>query len=376
MNAKLFPLLVTLFFFAALFGCDQDNTKPIKVGYLGTMTGAESSLGQGGYEGALLAVEQVNTLGGIDGKEVELVIRDDRQNQTFAQTAIEELIAEGVVGIIGPMTSHVAAAVCGTTDQAHIPILSPTAATHTLSNRDDYFLRIYPTTDEASIKMAHFARHDRDLRRFAVIYDLANREFSLSWLDNFKRDFTNLGGEITLKLPFDSNNPETSYNELAARVRQSDAQGILFVGGQTSAALFSQNLTKHDIHLDTFLTEWSYGPVLQQQGGRLVEEMMVFKTYSGSSENQKLNRFIADYEARFDRDPWFAAAHSYDATRLMLKALKSVRSPAELKQAILGNGPFDGVETSFNLDRNGEVQRPHYISRFRNGSEEVLALLD
>lgn len=376
MNNRLLTAIFIMVLLPLFFGCNPNNSKPIKIGYLGTLSGSESSLGQGGYEGALLAIEQVNARGGIGGNKVELVVRDDRQNQTAARIAVEELVNEGVAGIIGPMTSHVATAVCGTTDQDQITILSPTAATHFLSNRDDYFLRIYPTTNEASVKMAHFARYDRDLKRFAVIYDLGNREFSLSWLDNFDRDFSNLGGEVTLKLPYDSNSPETSFHELVVKIRKADVQGILFIGGQTSTALFSQNLAKKGVRLDTFLTEWSYGPVLQQLGGNLVDEMMVFKTYSESSDSQNFNQFVADYEVRFDQKPWFAAAHSYDATRLMLKALETVQSPAELKQAILSNGPFDGAVTSFNLDRFGEVQRPHFISRFRDGGEEILALLD
>ncbi|MGM0427217.1 MAG: ABC transporter substrate-binding protein, partial [Thermodesulfobacteriota bacterium] len=106
-RADLFSILylcVIIMISAGSLGCDREK-EPIKLGFSGCLTGRLSDLGTSGRNGAILAVEQVNEAGGINGRPVELIVRDDRQNKAEALRVDQELMAEGVVAIIGHMTS-------------------------------------------------------------------------------------------------------------------------------------------------------------------------------------------------------------------------------------------------------------------------------
>ena len=90
----------------ALCACDPQS--PIRIGCVGGLSDRNSDVGQSGLNAVQLAVEQVNRTGGIGGRMVELVSRDDAQNREIAERAARELVAEQVVGVIGPFTSSMA----------------------------------------------------------------------------------------------------------------------------------------------------------------------------------------------------------------------------------------------------------------------------
>ncbi|MFO7717430.1 MAG: ABC transporter substrate-binding protein, partial [Desulfohalobium sp.] len=87
---------------AGLGACGQD---PIRIGFAVPLTGVYSDLGVHGRNGATLAVEEINDRGGIHGRSLRLLPRDDGNSAAQAKAVDRELIDQGVVAIIGHMTS-------------------------------------------------------------------------------------------------------------------------------------------------------------------------------------------------------------------------------------------------------------------------------
>src|SRR6266436_951824 len=80
--------------------------EPIKIGYLPALTGPSSSTGIGINRGTVLAVDEFNAAGGIDGRKIELVVRDTQSDPTKAVNAVAELSQRQKVAIIwGPLNS-------------------------------------------------------------------------------------------------------------------------------------------------------------------------------------------------------------------------------------------------------------------------------
>lgn len=101
----LIPILILV-----LSGGGCDRNEPIKLGFVGGLTGRNSNLGVAGREGALLAVEQANEKGGIKGRQIRLIVKNDEQNSDVALKVDKELIEEGAVAIVGHMTSSMSLA--------------------------------------------------------------------------------------------------------------------------------------------------------------------------------------------------------------------------------------------------------------------------
>ena len=111
-------------------------TEPVRLGFLGGISGRFADLGATGRNGALLAVEQRNQRGGIRGRQVELVARDDEQNNEKGLQGLRELVEQNVIGVVGPMTSSIAVAINREAEMARVVLMSPTSVTNALTGKD------------------------------------------------------------------------------------------------------------------------------------------------------------------------------------------------------------------------------------------------
>ena len=86
-------------------GCGPE--KPVQINFIGSITGKMAELGMTGRNAAQMAVDQCNEQGGIHGRPVQLIIKNDRQNEAIAVTATQDLIHQGVDIIISPTASPI-----------------------------------------------------------------------------------------------------------------------------------------------------------------------------------------------------------------------------------------------------------------------------
>ena len=369
-----FALIAILLSF--LFSCNFNSDDRVKIGFIGTLSGPQTFLGTSGRDGALLAVEEVNLQGGLNGRHVELVVKDIKHSHTLAKQAMQELVDEGVVAVVGPMTSEMSDPIIDVANQHETVVLSPSVSSHKHLDKDDYFLRLYPSATEGSIKVAHFGIHDRQLDSFAVIYDMTNSSFCLSWLESFKEDYESLGGKLLVQIPFESQKDDISYQSLAKRIHQSGAKGLLILANPFSTAMITQSLTKLGSRVDSYITEYSYGPDLLKYGGRNVDNLMLFKTYFRDASSPTAVAFTDKFHNRFGVTPWFSSVHAYDAVSFLLDAFTQNPDETQLKNTMLSYGNYQGVQTSFAFNPFGDIIRSHYITRLHQGQEVFVARLD
>lgn len=107
-----------------LSGCNLD--KPIKIGFIGSLSGKNAADGVAARDGVQLAVETTNSSGGIDGRMLLLKIADDASVQETAAKAVEEMAADKVVAIVGPMGSALVKAALPAVRRNKIVLVSPT----------------------------------------------------------------------------------------------------------------------------------------------------------------------------------------------------------------------------------------------------------
>ena len=106
-------------------GCDR-RVEPIRVGFVAGLTGRHYGLGVSCRNGAQLAVEEINASGGVAGRPLELLVKDDAQDPEIAKRAVRELIRDRVVAILGHSTSSMAEATLAIADEEHVLMMSPT----------------------------------------------------------------------------------------------------------------------------------------------------------------------------------------------------------------------------------------------------------
>lgn len=347
------PCIFALCLLSALIaGCRNDA--PIKIGFIAGTSGRVADLGISGRDAVQMVVEEHNRNGGINGRRLELFIKDDRQIPEIARQSVQELIDEGVVAIIGPMTSDMAMAITPLLDASRIPAISPTATTQHLSGRDDYFFRVSSTAREFATKSAAYHIKSGDMRRIGVVFDITNRSFTEDWLNNFKDYFVAHGGEVVAAIGFASQE-KRSFTDITHELLAHKPDGILIIANSMDSALFCQRIRKIDAEIPISLADWGATERLLELGGRAVEGVTVVQTFDRNDPGERYQAFRKAYLDRFKREPGFPGVYAYDATHLLLTALQKQKKNQDLKETVLSLRQFRGLQSEFRLDDFGDV---------------------
>ena len=341
-----------------------EEPAPIKIGFVGGITGRVGDLGRAGRDGVTLAIEEANRKGGIGGHRLELLVRDDHQDPEAAREAVRELITSGVVAIIGHMTSSMSIVGAVVADEAGVPMVSPTTSTNALSGKDDFFFRVYPASRFAADRLAAYLV-ESGILRMAVVYDVANRAHTESWYNAFRESLKSLGGEVVFLDTFESG-MSANLGELADAVTASDADGLFIIANGIDTALICQLLEENCSGRSTVVSEWSVTPELLRNGGDAVNGLTFLHTFDFESRDPKYLAFTSAFEDRFGYEPGFAAVHAYDAVQIVLAGLEKGADPVQIKKSILNIGAFDGLQTKFTFDEFGDVRRDLFLMTIKD----------
>lgn len=362
-------MIIWLIAILAFAGCGRQQ--PIKIGFVGGLTGKFSDLGMAGRDGALLAVEQANAGGGIDGRPVELIMRDDKQDPDEVLKVDRELLDSGVWAIIGHMTSSMSIVAVPLMDQRHVVMISPTSSTNKLTGKDDYFFRTVPPNKGEAHRLAQHAAKEMRLRTMEILYDLTNRAYTEGYSETFKKKYKKEGGLIVGVSAFVSG-PNLDYIALARDALQNDPDGLLIIAGALDTAMISQQIRRLDRNVRLLASGWAMTDAILTNGGPAVEDMIFFQLFDRDSGNPRYVRFKRDFKERFGRDPDFGAAYSYEATQILLTSIKSATDPHDLKRAILSKGKFPGLQGDIVIDAFGDPHKDYIQVRIHNDQFEAV----
>jgi len=350
-------------------GCGEGE--PVKIGFVGGLSGRVADLGISGRNGALLAVEDRNSSGGIGGRTVELIIRDDGQDADTAVRVDGELVDLGVEAILGHMTSSMSMAAADLVNRTGTVLMSPTTTTTYLTGRDDHFFRVVATTREYAAKMARYLRGEVGLKAVSVIYDAKNKAYTESWLEEFKTEFTALGGRIAGARSFNSG-PDVLFFDLAEDSLAPDADGLVIIASAMDTAMICQQLKKMKRQVPVAAAEWASTERLIDLGGAAVEGIIVSQFFDRERDDPVFNDFGEAFRDRFGEEPGFAAVNAYDAASVLMEAIGRRKEGESLKEAILRIRTFSGVQGPVTIDGYGDATRETYITTIRDGRFRVL----
>jgi len=362
-----FMLLFLIVF--CLAACDKKE--PVQVGFIGGLSGRVADLGVGGRNGVMLAIEQRNAIGGIKGRGIELIVRDDEQRADIAREKIAELIDQKVAAIIGPMTSSMAMAMVPLVNAAKIVMVSPTVTTSELSNIDDYFFRVIADTTGYAGKNARYQFETLGQRRAVVIYDLGNRSYTESWLKDFRVEFEGLGGELVDVKTFISGK-DLSFQERVAALLEARPDFVLILANAIDAAQICQQVRKLNPRMPIVMSEWASTERFIELAGRAAEEVYVSQFINRNDSSARYQEFYRAFIERFGQAPGFAGLAGYDAALAVLDGLARQTSGESLKESLLSMGEVLGVQQTIHFGRFGDADRKTFVTVIRNGSYVTL----
>lgn len=344
-------------------GCTRT---PIRIGFSGQLSGVGSDIGVDGRNGATYALEEINSRGGIAGKNLELISVDDGASPEEAVDADSELIEAGVRAIIGHTTSTNTLAALPFLERLGIPLVTPNASSPKLEGASPLLYRMNSSSTRSAQVMAAYAKGEMGCITIIPVLDRDNEILVASFSGDFTNAFTRLGGKTLEPIWFSSRNLK-SWDEITATVEGSEATGVLILATSTDTAAFANALKKR---YALYSGGWAYTDALLRFGGKAVEGMVFADTFSeGMRTDPRYLAFAEGYRQRFGKEPSFSSTQAHDAlVFLSLGMEKAERDKIELGQALKTIREFEGVYSTIRLTEGGEALRPVYVSRIVDGT--------
>src|SRR5947208_763486 len=179
-------ILLTAVLSMVLFGCPPKsetaggtattaNGGDILIGEYGSLTGPQATFGQSTHNGIMMAADEVNAAGGINGRKVKILTEDDQSKQEEAANAVTKLISQnGVLAVLGEVASSNSLAAAPICQSNKVPMITPSSTNPEVTKKGDYIFRMCFIDSYQGPIMSKFASDDLHARRAAILTDIKN----------------------------------------------------------------------------------------------------------------------------------------------------------------------------------------------------------
>ena len=341
-------LVATTFLTAPAFAAD-----PIKLGLSGPFTGGSASMGVSMRDGVRLAVEEINAKGGVLGRPIQLVERDDEaKNDVGVQVAQELINKEQVVATMGYINTGVALASQRFYQEAEIPVINNVATGTAITQQfkpDNYIFRMSANDVIQSGMIVEEAITKRGFKRPAILADSTN--YGQLGREDLERALAAKGIKPVAEEKF--NIGDTDMTSQLLRAKANDADVILTYAIGPELAQIANGMGKLGWKLP-MIGSWTLSmSTFIDNAGANGEGAVMPQTFIQSPTTPKRRAFIDAYQAHYkvDRIPSpISAAQGYDGTYLLAAAIQQAGSTdgPKIKAALENlNTKVEGVVTIY-----------------------------
>ena len=351
-------IIITLFVLlgsvlAACGPAEEDAVEPIKLGWLGALSGDQSVWGTAEYNGVKLTLEQINEEGGILGRPVEIVYYDGKGEQLEYINVLKRLIYEDeVVGVIGQNSSGNQIAMAPIAEEGKVPIISTFATNPRVTVPEEgqlmeYTFRVCFIDPYSGEVMAKFAWEDLGAKTAAVLYDISS-DYSTGVLDYFVQAWEGLGGELVADEAMKAG--DVDFRPQLTSIKEADPDVIIMPLLFKEVAL-SANQAR-ELGITATMLGGDGWPSLQllEIAGPAVEGSYYIDHADVKAE--AITEFREQYKEAYDKDIEITAVMGHDALMLMKAAIEKAgeAEPEAIRDALETISGVKVLSGTINMD--------------------------
>ena len=145
----------------------------ILVGEYGSLTGTEATFGQSTHNGIMMAADEINGAGGINGRKIKIITEDDQSKSEEAVTAVQKLISQNqVVAVLGEVASSSSIAAAPICQNSKVPMITPSSTNPEVTKKGEYIFRMCFTDDYQGHSMADYVAKQVGVKTAAILTDV------------------------------------------------------------------------------------------------------------------------------------------------------------------------------------------------------------
>ncbi|MBP9022451.1 MAG: ABC transporter substrate-binding protein [Spirochaetes bacterium] len=340
-----------------------------KIAFVGTLSGTASKTGLYAKNGLEIAVDEINTSGGIGGSRIVLDIFDDKNNPSIAEGIDYGIAMKSYKIIIGHNTSEMSKAGLKAIANKQILMISPYSASDGLSGLNDNFIRITPASRSQAETTARYAKQT-GYKRIYVLYDKTNIAYSSTFIKYFSDETGN--PSILYKTLFESADDKTLREILYQSSILKPDSFLILTSGRTLAVI-CQSLRKNGFRQQIFSSGAAANEELLENSGKHSEGIIFSHFINFNIDSEQSNVFREKYLSKFGEQPSIVSLLAYDSIMILKQSIEENKldiadaSIDEIKESIIRKKNFNLLTGSFSINLNGDAERKTYLYRISKG---------
>lgn len=355
----------------AFAACGGGSSSPIRIGLAGAF---DDPIGRPMQLAAELAVNEINASGGIAGRKVELVEKNDYADPDSAVVVATALYQSDVSAVVGHLFSGTTLAAAPVYNSGSNPLvaISPSSSAPGVTGIGPYTFRVCPSDDAHGAALARWVRDRLGLVRGTVLY--LDNEYGRGVRAQFVAEFEQRKGEVLAEAPYLGDAPDVGpYLDRMAKDGRS--QFLVVAGNRSEAEAILRQASRRGINVPTLGADGLEGIEAMGPQAEGVYTSMAYISLLDTPANRK---FVAAYTAKYPGalPPNQPAAATYDAIYLLRGVLATAgTNRAKVREAVSRvnlAAPYQGVTGAIAFDSLGDVpNRQVYIGVVRGGAVQL-----
>lgn len=306
----------------------------IRVGLIASLTGKYSALGSEDKKAVDFAVEQLNAAGGLLGKKVEIMARDDQTLPDKSVLAYNELKGQGVVAIIGSVFSNSALATIPLAQADGIPYLSLTPAEEQVIPIKSFVFVIPALANAYAERYLEYMQASK-ISRIAVAHDTKGA-YAISGYKSMKALAPQYGVRIVRDEVFDTSTND--FSSLFTHIKGSDAQALVFWGTGPAGVTATKQYAAAGLKVPLFMTPAQASKLWIEPVGAAGEGVTVLSSIGvvgeylpDSTQKRVYSQMAQPFQEKHGYPPPQFAQDGYSACLLLFEAIKRGNSAERSK---------------------------------------------
>jgi branched-chain amino acid transport system substrate-binding protein len=353
----------------------------IKVGLIVPLTGDVKTFGESTRNGAMLAIEEVNAAGGINGRKIEVVATDDKNDPTETGNAGSKLIdMDRVVAIIGSVSSKCSAPLSDKCQSVKMPMITPTATASKVTvgedgRRKDYVFRACFIDPFQGTVAARFAVESLKAKTAAVMYDVGN-DYSKGLADYFKAAFEKNGGKVTAFESYAKD--DVDFSALLTKVKQSVPDVLFLPDYYNKVGLIAKQARQLGVAAEFLGGDGWDSPEMAKIAGEAIIGGYFTNHYSPDDPRPEVQEWVRKYQAKHGQKPDALATLGYDAGLLLIQALKNAPNAKseEIKAALGAIKDFPCVSGKITFDEWGNPIKSAAVLEYTKDGQKYVTTIN
>lgn len=338
----------------------------IKIGVYASLTGGQASYGISQNNAIQLGAEEINAAGGVLGKQIKLVVDDDRSTPGESATIVRKLISsDKVVAILGEFASSRSLEGGPICQENKIPMISPGSTNPKVTEIGDYIFRTCFMDSFQGTVMAKFALA-KGFKKAAVLTD-EKQAYSKGLAQYFTEVFTKNGGQIIKEQSYSSGDKD--FRAQLTSLKSAKPDVIFLPGYYNEVALIAKQARQFGLKVPFMGGDGWEGNSLLPVAGNSLDGCFFSSHFSADNQDPIIQGFIKKYQAKYGAVPDCQAALGYDTVHILAEAIKRAGSTdsAAIRDAIAATKDFPGVTGKITIDAGRNASKPAVVQTVGEG---------